>query len=56
MLDWGDDWSGELQDDIAVVWANCSTGLNVWKTTMSQEDFMRKTLNWTNANIEFLLR
>jgi len=56
MLDWGDDWSGELQDDIAVVWANCSTGLNVWKTTMSQEEIMRKTLNWSNANIEFLLR
>lgn len=55
MLEFNSDWSGEMREGIATEWANCATGLNVWKVTMSLEEIMGKTLNWSNANIKMLL-
>ena len=56
MLSFSEDLGSEMREGIAVEWANCTTGLNVWKTTTSLEEIMRKTLNWSNANLEFILR
>ena len=55
MLEFTSDWDGELPEDSFVVWANCATGLNLWKTSFNLEELMRKTLNWSNADLEILL-
>tara|TARA_B100000085_G_C18376703_1_gene444622 strand:+ start:114 stop:719 length:606 start_codon:yes stop_codon:yes gene_type:complete len=58
MLQWNDDWQGVIEDEQQVEWANCATGLNVWKMVMSLKEFMENTprpLNWSQANIKILL-
>ena len=55
MLEFNSDWDGELPEDSLVEWANCATGLNLWKTSFTLEELMGKTLNWSNANLEILL-
>ncbi len=58
MLQWNDDWQGVIEDEQQVEWANCATGLNVWKIVMSLKEFMEnkpRPLNWSKANIEILL-
>ena len=55
MLEFTSDWDGALPDEIGLEWANCATGLNLWKTSFTMEQLMSKTLNWSNANLEILL-
>ena len=55
MLEFNSDWDGELPEGLFDEWANCATGLNLWKTSFTLEELMGKTLNWSNANLQILL-